>query len=230
MPSTISLHTTTASSQETTFTTDKLVKMPTYRSLTLSLISQFDMLTIPEYAPPSTPPDPFTDSSNIPALVDPSKALVSVFIPIYPSSQFWISYNILPLHAPGLLYYFKLLINGKCIVSWGCGEEDGYKGVQSFWGNFAYFQADLLIGKTMFSLYGRPGKREIERRILAFGPPSDGERAPELHEDFMEVRVYRSKGRRRVLPEVKEFKRVGMQYSGVGSRKMAANYCADGVE
>lgn len=102
--------------------------MPTYRSLTISLISQFDILTIPEYAPPSIPPDPFTDSSNIPTLVDPSTAIVSIYIPTYPCSQFWLSYSIAPPWPPGLLYYFKLFVNGTCLVSWGCGEEDGYKG------------------------------------------------------------------------------------------------------
>ena len=100
--------------------------MPTYRSLTLSLTSQFDMLTIPEYPPPSVPPDPFTE---VPPLVDESNASINVYIPTYPSSQFWISYKIAAPHPTGMLYYFKLFINGKCVVSWGCGGLDGYKGL-----------------------------------------------------------------------------------------------------
>lgn len=102
--------------------------MPNYRSLTLSLISQYDILTIPEFAPRSIIPDPFTDSSNFPTLVDPSADIVSVYIPTYPSSRFWLTYSVSPPFSPGLLFYFKLYINGSCVVSWGCGEEDGYKG------------------------------------------------------------------------------------------------------
>ena len=103
--------------------------MPTYRTLTLSLVSQFDILTIPEYAPPSIPPDPFTDVSTVPTLVNPSTFTVSVYIPTYPGSQFWLSYSIAPPWPHGMVYYFKLFVNGECLVNWGCGEEEGHKGM-----------------------------------------------------------------------------------------------------
>ena len=93
--------------------------------MTISLTSQFDMLTIPEYYPPSVPPDPFTES---PTFVDKSTSCISVYIPTYPSSQFWLSYKAAAPHPVGATYYyFKLFINGRCVVSWGCGKEEGYK-------------------------------------------------------------------------------------------------------
>ncbi|KAL9123668.1 MAG: hypothetical protein Q9217_006922 [Psora testacea] len=163
--------------------------MPTYRSITLSLISQYDILTIPEYAPPTFPNDPFTAA---PTLVDTDHSLVSVYIPTYPSSQFWLSYSISPPHPPKLLYYFKLYINGQEIVSWGCGEHDEYK------------------GKTMFGLYDTGltmGKKPVlEQRVLCFAQAETyGDHAPGSLSDVMEIKVFRSKGRERVVPEPKSF-------------------------
>ncbi|KAL9639943.1 MAG: hypothetical protein Q9164_000612, partial [Protoblastenia rupestris] len=163
--------------------------MPTYRSITLSLISQYDILTIPEYAPPTYPNDPF---STAPTLVDTEHCLVSVYIPTYPSSQFWLSYSISPPHPPKLLYYFKLYINGQETVCWGCGEDDGYK------------------GKTMFGLYDtgitRGKKPVIEHRVLCFTPlRAEDDVAPNSLSNVMEIRVFRAKGRKRVSPELRPF-------------------------
>lgn len=53
---------------------------------------------------------------------------------------------------------------------------------------------------------------------------------PGLLDDVMEVRVFRSKGRKRVVPEVKEYRRVGKQSSSGSSKKMAAGFRGDGIE
>ncbi|KAL9073568.1 MAG: hypothetical protein Q9161_002808 [Pseudevernia consocians] len=170
--------------------------MPTYRSITISLVSQFDILTIPEYAPPTTPSDPF---SNAPTLVNPDHSLVSVYIPTYPSSQFWLSYSISPPHPPKLLYYFKLYLNGNPVVSWGCGEDDDYR------------------GKTMFGLF-KPGRSSglakgttLQRRVLCFGPDIAGldNRALDNLSNVMEIKVFRSKARKRIKPDVPKLQSVG---------------------
>lgn len=158
--------------------------MPSYRTITLALISQYDAMTIPEFAPPSTPADPFTVS---PKLVSPDHACVSVYIPTYPCSQFWLTYSVSPPWPPGLFYYFKLYINGNMITNWGCGEGDGYK------------------GKTMFGLYqamkGSIKLPDVERRALVFGPPAQGQDCiPDSLDDVMEVKVFRSNGRKSILP------------------------------
>ncbi|KAI9868566.1 MAG: hypothetical protein M1830_005634, partial [Pleopsidium flavum] len=170
--------------------------MPTYRTITLSLISQFDILTIPEYAPPTASPS--SSSSHAPTLIDRNLSLVSVYIPTYPSSQFWLSYSISPPHPPHALYYFKLLINGAHIVSWGCGEEDGFK------------------GKTMFGVFESGeswlGERGMEKRVFCFGREED---CFDGVGGVMEVRVCRARGRKRTRPEVDEFGELGRRGDGV---------------
>ena len=176
---------------------DPTINMPTYRSITISLISQFDILTIPEYAPPPTPNDPFT---NAPTLVNPDHSLVSVYIPTYPSSQFWLSYSISPPHPPKSLYYFKLFLNGHSVASWGCGEDDDYR------------------GKTVFGLF-KPSRTSglikydtLERRVLCFRPDIAGLDHPPLDNlsDVMEIRVFRSKARKRIRPEAQKLQSTGM--------------------
>lgn len=164
--------------------------MPVYRNITINLVSQFDILNIPEYAPPAALDDPFSAS---PALVDNS--LVSCYIPIYPLSQFWLSYSISAPHPPKALYYFKLFINDACVVSWGCGEENGFK------------------GKTMYGLYdsgerwmGEPG---IDARVFSFASEATTNRPMNnTLGQVMEVRVYRARGRKRTKPDLKNFQDV----------------------
>ena len=157
--------------------------MPTYRSITLSLISQYDILVIPEFPPPSVPADPFSAS---PQLIDTARSIVSTYIPTYPSSQFWVAYSIAPPHPPNALYFFKLFINGAEVVSWGCGEEDEFK------------------GKTMYTLSLTPtviGKPVYERQAFCFGKAGQQRQPKGAMDDVMEVRVFRSKGRKRIVPE-----------------------------
>ena len=174
------------------------LKMPTYRSITLSLVSQYDILTIPEYAPPSRPSDPFSDT---PSLVSHAEALVSVYIPTYPGSQFWLAYSISPPHPPDALYYFKLFLNGSHVVSWGCGKEDVFK------------------GKTMFGI--TEGKRGLDRRVFAFERDDGARNGYEMNRndsrDVMEVRVFRSKGRMKMTPESADLPPSGVKQGGASS-------------
>lgn len=163
--------------------------MPTYRSITLSVVSQHDIYNLPEYPPPSTPNDPF---SSLPTLISEDRALVSVYIPTFPGSQFWISYSISPPYPPKALYYFKLYLKGKCLVSWGCGEENGYR------------------GRTMFALYDSGenwlGESGVERRAFRFDTASKNEEL--ISDDWsnvMEIKIYRAKGRHRIRPLMNDF-------------------------
>ncbi|KAL8748312.1 MAG: hypothetical protein Q9184_007406 [Pyrenodesmia sp. 2 TL-2023] len=164
--------------------------MPAYRNITINLVSQFDILNIPEYAIPAILEDPF---SAPPALAD--KSLVSCYVPIYPLSQFWFSYSISAPHPPKALYYFKLFINGACVVSWGCGEENGFK------------------GKTMYGLYdsGERWMEVPEVDVRAFSFASDASTQHPMNDTLsqaMEVRVYRSRGRKRIRLVLEDFKAV----------------------
>ena len=83
----------------------------------------------------------------------------------------------------------------------------------------------------MFGLFASPGGRGVERRSLAFGPPTEeGDPTLGFLDDVMEVRVFRSKGRRRVVPEVKEYQRPNMQNPAASSKKMAPVRCGNGFE
>lgn len=156
--------------------------MPTYRNISIAIISQYDCLQLPEYAPRANLADPFTTQ---PTLISPSEGLVSVYIPTYPASTFWLSYSISAPHPPKAEYYFKLFLNGNHFVSWGCGEKERF------------------MGKTMFGLFRGPGG-EMERRVLSFQPEED-DGSGMVRNDVMEVRVYRAKGRRKAIAEVEPF-------------------------
>ena len=178
-------------------------KMPTYRSITISVVTQHDIYNLPEYPPPPAPSDPF---SSLPTLINEERALVSVYIPTFPGSQFWISYSISPPYPPRALYYFKLYLKGKCVVSWGCGEEQGYR------------------GRTMFALYDSGetwmGESGIERRVLCFNTPKKNEN-PVLDDwsNLMEIKIYRAKGRQRIRPLIEDFRHLADPEIGAKGRK-----------
>ena len=186
--------------------TDKLlsfdeIEMPTFRSITTSLVSQFDICDVPEFTPPAALNDPF---STPPPSIDTDRALVSVYIPIYPTSRFWLSYSISPPNPPKLLYYFKLYINGRSIVSWGCGADNDFQG-RTMFGLFERIQIDGNVRKSYF-----------ERRLLCFGSEDESvqNEIPKSLSGLMEIKVFRSNGRKRIEPEIKDYQSsLGVQHS-----------------
>ncbi|KAG8534051.1 uncharacterized protein KY384_000894 [Bacidia gigantensis] len=144
--------------------------MPSYRSINITLISQLGIKEVPEFNPPPVSNDPFSD---YPIAIDEPRATTSVYVPTYPESQFWIQYSISPPHPPQALYYFKVVINDKSVVSWGCGVEDGYEGG---------------LEKRAFAFAAEKGGR--------------GGVGGRDTDDMIEIRVYRAKGRRGVEPDV----------------------------
>ena len=83
-------------------------------------------------------------------------------------------------------------------MSWGCGEENGFK------------------GSTMYGLYdsgerctGGPG---VDMRGFGFASEAASQGpADALLGRVMEVKVYRSRSRRRIQPELEEFQTLGAQ-------------------
>ena len=178
--------------------------MPSYRSITMSLISQYDICALSEYAPPRpSSDDPFVTYQG-PKFIDVTKSIVSVYVPRYPGSQFWLRYSIQPPHPPKALYYFKMYVNGKEFVSWGCGENEEYKG-KTMWGHY-----DTGIEWM--------GERTIERRVLCFSGDDvalqHGE-APDDSKYALEIRVYRAKGRKQIVPQVDRLTDGGLRKEGV---------------
>lgn len=163
--------------------------MPTYRSISICLISQFDILIIPEFPLPnnrtSQTSDTAVDGSR--SDQDNDNSVVSVYVPTFPRAQFWISYSIAPPYPPKGLFYFKLFLNGAHVVSWGVSEEENY------------------VGKTIFGLFsttdGPVGYGDLEKRAFCFGSQEAEE---DVTQDVLEIRVFRSNGRKRQKPVVQD--------------------------
>ena len=168
--------------------------MVTYQNISITLRSQYDALSLPEFAPPPgslpvTPPLRVGGDSPSKSLGDEETApQISVFVPIYPSSMFWIDYVVEPQKPIPAYFFFKLFINGAFFVSWGVGKEDNYR------------------GKTMHGLFRKTKGAELEKRSLFFsGRTTDTPSLTNLEEVStdvqgegaeMELRVYRASGRR----------------------------------
>lgn len=153
--------------------------MPTLRNITIALQSQYDALLIPERLPGEV---------NVPEDLGDHQDAVTVEIPVYPSSQFWISYCCPPPNPVGSFrfWYFKLSANGNHVASWGCGEKDHW------------------YGKTVFAL-GQSGtdfqgRSVVDKRGFFF--PGAGHATGG---GTFEIKVYRSLGRRRMVVEEKSY-------------------------
>ncbi|KAJ4361806.1 hypothetical protein N0V83_010747 [Neocucurbitaria cava] len=172
--------------------------MPTYRSINIALHSQFDVETLPEYHPAARAEYIARGISGFtPEFISDSTSTCSVYIPVLPGSNFWISYSVSPPVPDEHYFLFKLYINGAHIVSWSTGKEERWK------------------GKTMFGLFERPEEQErksrVEKRVLCFAPPnqSDGE-WNDMADVFDEhacimIKVLRANGRKRVKREMEEY-------------------------
>ncbi|KAF2020412.1 hypothetical protein BU24DRAFT_469180 [Aaosphaeria arxii CBS 175.79] len=171
--------------------------MPTFRNIIVELHSQFDIEVIPEYFPrPQSHYDERGITARPPALVDEEASTCSVYVPVLPGSQFWISYHIEPPVPDEQLFVFKLFINGAHIVTWSAGKEEKWR------------------GKTMFGLYkskeGGGNEGRAEKRALFFTPPEQGKIWNDVADvfdpdAFIEVRIYRASGRQRVARELQEY-------------------------
>lgn len=171
--------------------------MPIYRSISIKLHSQFDIETYPEFIPRSQ--SYYTSigleaPANAPVFDDEQTSTCNVYVPVYPNSQFWISYAILPPVPDDQLFLFKLYINGAHVVSWSTGKEERW------------------MGKTMFALFEMEdddGKKKVEKRVLLFTPPKDG-RWGDVDDVWdekscLEIRVHRALARQRIERVVEEY-------------------------
>jgi hypothetical protein len=173
--------------------------MPTYRGISIELHSQYDIETLPEYYPPSQDlcNSHGIDNAKVPALVDDAISACSVYVPVFPGSQFWINYSVSQPVPEDQHFLFKLFINEEHIVSWSCSKQEEWK------------------GKTMFGLFEKDneeeGKKCIERRVFCFTPPDrkDGEWKDVTNAFDMkacvEIRVHRAHAKKRVARQVEQY-------------------------
>lgn len=149
------------------------------------------------------PTEGISDRSPAKQFVDESRCRVSVFVPVMPQAQFWISYNVEkpPIEPEGIFYVFKLLVNGQPLVTWCCGEEEGWR------------------GKTVFSLYdaeqdGAAGGAGMQKMCFHFSKQDeDGldEQASEYtgeQERCVEVKVCRANVKIRVPRDLPRYEKL----------------------
>jgi hypothetical protein len=171
--------------------------MPTHRSVSIAIISQYDADTIPEIL-----------SRSSRQLFPIADRTITANIPVYPSSQFWISYQC-PLPPPAKpngdqtrYYYFKLYTGGKCILSWGVGEDEDWQGkvVCGFWDAGTDFE----------------GKKIVEKRGLFF--PKTGDASGK---GGFEICVYRAKARKTEEVKYETFRDQGsgLNVNTIGRKK-----------
>ena len=165
--------------------------MPTLDGISVSLQSQYDALTIPEFVKQGSryhSVDPSNSTAWTASSTSPFSRIstLEVNIPALPSSQFWISYFCLPPSPEGSqeanevrFFYFKLFTSGKCVLSWGVGEREQWQGKLMF----GLFEA----GTTDFE-----GKRDVEKKGLFFPKKLE---AKDVGVSF-EIKVFRAKARK----------------------------------
>ncbi|KAK7547087.1 hypothetical protein IWX49DRAFT_484054, partial [Phyllosticta citricarpa] len=172
--------------------------MPTYKNITLSLRSSAaETAPLFEYPPPADSPVQLEDAHQRSA---------AVYVPAMPKLNFWIAYHVKrPIPVNVKYFVFKLYMERRLVVTWGVGEEDGWK------------------GKAMFGLFeNKEWRSGLEKRAFAFGDlwEEEGEevdRETDHHTRFLEVRVLRAFARKRVVREVMRLEDTEVGREGAGN-------------
>lgn len=169
--------------------------MPTYKNITVSLRSSaHETAPLLEFPPPPHLPVP---------IEDPADSTAAVYVLSSPGLAFWIAYHVKPPVPPETQYFlFKLFMDGRHVVSWSVGEEDGWR------------------GKTMFGLFeNEEWKGGVEKRAFAFAAGrEEGEVDVRTdHESrFLEVQVLRASARKRVQRQTPELMETEVGKEGAG--------------
>ena len=178
--------------------------MPEQRGISISLQSQYDALSLPEFpapVPAASASDGFLPHKTSHKPDQPG--IVEAYTPIYPGSHVWIVFCCREPAAETRYYYLKLFLGGKCVLSWGCGKKNGWSGRVGF-GIFKSSGADLA------------GYPLLEKRAFVF---------PNMRETneggSFEIRVYRAIGRKRQNRPIKPWKQ-GAASEGVNMNIISA--------
>ncbi|KAK6382203.1 hypothetical protein LTS17_004090 [Exophiala oligosperma] len=169
--------------------------MVKFRGIEICMISQFDIRKLPEfkYNSPSQPADPFqVDQQQPQKPSDSAFPTASCHVPIYPGCQVWFEYTVDGPHPPGAAYFFKLLVNGRMVISWDCTGKHDFHGKMMY--NLVNEGDDAVTGENL-----------VRREAFRFGDgleDRDRDRT-DLDDDMIQINVYRVEHRKRLrdLPE-----------------------------
>lgn len=146
--------------------------MPTTRGIAITLLPQLAPVTVPEYVDPADLKVRSMGALTTTVAGDGgNEPVVTVHVPTYQSTKFWILYMIAGSHENDSMFYCKLFVDGKHAVSWGCSKEDGFR------------------GNVMFDLLD-----PVSRNVF-------GEASPFIMDTgnhVLEILVFRAKGRRSI--------------------------------
>lgn len=163
--------------------------MPEQRGISISLQSQYDALSLPEFpapVPAATPSGRLSPQER--GHETNQSCIVEAYTPIYPGSQFWIVFRSSQPAEDIRYYYFELFLGGKCVLSWGCGKKNGWSGRVGF-GIFESLGDDLA------------GYPLLEKRAFVFSNMREANEGGSF-----EIRVYRAIGRERQDRPIKAWK------------------------
>ncbi len=181
--------------------------MPTQRRITIKLVSQFGAEDLPEYVPGSAlpyalpagspgsttgPPRSGTSIDEPRLLYDQTTHIVSVYVPAYPQSRFWVRYAIEEEpESSNTCYFFKLFVNQEHVVSWGVGAKE------KFTGKIMFVLSKPLEGDT----------QGIERKTFQLGDRTQ-EGVVASNSTTLQILVYRAKGRKRAQGDAPSMQRM----------------------
>ncbi|KAG9234000.1 hypothetical protein BJ875DRAFT_401985 [Amylocarpus encephaloides] len=125
---------------------------------------------------------------------------ISVYIPSIADTRFWLRYTIMESAAKSKYYFFKMLMNGREIVSWGVAANTPHSGQISrafFDPGPEYSYSDVKSGIT----YKRMG---IEKRAFFFAEAKG--KSVVTDGGIIEIRVFRARERERRIQEPLSYK------------------------
>jgi hypothetical protein len=113
-------------------------------------------------------------------------------------TRFSIKYSIEPPHPEGQLFYFKLFMNGRNITSWGIDPKTQCRGV---------------VSRALFDAHGwdyEDGDGQLVRNEGTEVRPFlfSSKQAATAADDggYIEIRVFRAKGKVRVAPKLEPYR------------------------
>ncbi|KAE9583444.1 hypothetical protein CGCF415_v002439 [Colletotrichum fructicola] len=184
--------------------------MPTLRGIDVSVVLNPTEPPLPELPHPDassvslrglklTSPTS-SPASSLHATPEKCRAQSTVYIPSAPGAQFHIRYGINRPPADARYLYFRLVMNGRPVASWGIKSQTGTIEIVS---HALYVPDNKWTYRESGMVYRREG---VEKRFFHFTPHSGKDTPAAMDGGLVELQVFRSKGRKRRSPELADFR------------------------
>ncbi|KAK8035310.1 hypothetical protein PG993_010305 [Apiospora rasikravindrae] len=180
--------------------------MPIFRGIDVSIVASAEAKKLPEYPHPDSASVILTDGDD-PTRQKKVQPRISVYVPSMPGEQFWLKYSVLRVPSPASHLYFKMLMNGRPVTSWGISMKPDKDGNPERPTRGTVVRALYEPGRQSQDKDLGSGAQEvgIETRYFHFMAGLDKRSAAE-DGGLIEVQIFRSKGRKRRAPKLPEFR------------------------